>query len=197
MSNIRGKAYAMNVITPQKRWKSIILNAAFKLLTIRFTQKDLRDLSFIHFARWTIIPATGFPKFPEQTRVDETKFDYLLFESNFNGSWNEYVDAFNAALAFKLNLVWYWSENFPGSVPLSPFKAYIEHNQKYNDYYYVAYPGSTVSDVKNAIDVTDAFETLAEQVHSSDEDFDRAYLKFLGQTQNKIGINGGQGPQMS
>lgn len=197
MSNIRGKAYAMNVITPQKRWKSLILNAAFKLLTIRFTQQDLRDLSFIHFARWTLIPANGFPNFPKQTRVDRTKFDYLLFESNFNGSWNEYVDAFNAALAFKLNLVWYWSENFPGSVPLSPFKAYIEHNQKYNDYYYMAYPGSTVSDVKNALSVKREFDTLSNSLDASDEEFDRAYKAFLGSVQNKIGVNGGHGPQMS
>lgn len=197
MSNIRGKAYAMNVITPQKRWKSIILNAVFKLLTIRFTQKDLRDLSFIHFARWTIIPAHGFPKFSGQKNIDRTRFDYLLFESNFNGSWNEYVDAFNAALAFKLNLVWYWSENFPGSRPLSPFKAYIEHNQKYNDYYYMAYPGSTVSDVKNAISVAEEFDILARHVDKSDEDFDDAYLRFLGNVQNKIGSNGGPGPQMS
>jgi len=187
----------MNVITPQKRWKSIILNAAFKLLTIRFTQKDLRDLSFIHFARWTIIPANGFPKFSGQKNIDRTRFDYLLFESNFNGSWNEYVDAFNAALAFKLNLVWYWSENFPGSRPLSPFKAYIEHNQKYNDYYYMAYPGSTVSDVKNAISVAEEFDILARHVDKSDEDFDDAYLRFLGNLQNKIGSNGGPGPQMS
>jgi len=197
MSNIRGKAYAMNVITPQRRWKSLILNAAFKLLTIRFTQNDLRDLSFIHFARWTIIPANGFPRFPNQQRFDRTRFDYLLFESNFNGSWNEYVDAFNAALAFKLNLVWYWSENFPGSVPLSPFKAYIERNQKYNDYYYMAYPGSTVSDVKNAITVSREFDELVGSLDTSDQAFDKAYKRFLANVQNKIGYSGGHGPEMS
>ncbi len=197
MSNIRGKAYAMNVITPQKSWKSWILRSAFKLLTPKFTQKDLRDLSFIHFARWTIIPKHGFPSFPSQVRKERLKYDYLLFESNFNGSWNEYVDAFNTVLAFKLNLVWFWSENFPGSVPLSPFKAYIEHNQKYTDYYYMAYPGSTVSDVKNALDASRAFDVLAQAASQDDARFEQAYGEFMSRVQNKLGANGGPGPQMT
>jgi hypothetical protein len=197
MSNIRGKAYAMNVITPQKAWKSWILRTAFFLLTPKFTQKDLRALSFIHFARWTVLPRKGFPRFPGQTRIESLKFDYLLFESNFNGSWNEYVDAFNTVLAFKLNLVWFWSENFPGSVPLSPFKAYIEHNQKYNDWYYMAYPGSTVSDVKNALEVAHAFPALAKAAEGSDQEFEAAWRGFLAQAQNKLGANGGPGPRMT
>jgi hypothetical protein len=197
MSNIRGKAYAMNVITPQKSWKSWILRVAFALLTFRFTQLDLRKLSFIHFARWTILPRNGFPHFPTQTTRERLKFDYLLFESNFNGSWNEYVDAFNTVLAFKLNLVWYWSENYPGSRPLSPFKAYIEHNQKYNDYYYMAYPGSTVSDVNNALSVADSFAALSKAAYKSDREFAEGYQRFLSQVQNKLGSNGGPGPQMT
>ena len=198
MSNVRGKSYAMNVITPMKPWKSVILNALFKLLTPKFTQLDLRKLSFIHFARWTIIPHGKFPHFSEQTQKENLRYDYLLFESNFNGSWNEYVDAFNTVLAFKLNLVWLWSENFPGSVPLTPFKSYIEHNQKYTDYYYMAYPGSTVSDVKNALDVDDAFKLLSTAAEkASDADFDTTYENFLASVQNKIGSNGGPGPRMT
>jgi len=197
MSNIRGKAYAMNVITPMRHWKSFILNTLFKLLSPKFTQKDLRELSFIHFARWTIIPRNGLPHFPAQARKENLKFDYLLFESNFNGSWNEYVDAFNSALALKLNLVWLWSEKYPGSKPLSPFKAYIEHNQKFNDYYYMAYPGSTVSDIKNALEASACFDELVCAAKNSDKQFDQAYSNFLSKVQNKLGRNGGPGPRMT
>ncbi|MDB5571855.1 MAG: hypothetical protein JWN93_3038 [Hyphomicrobiales bacterium] len=197
MSNIRGKAYAMNVITPMKRWKTPILKAAFKLFTAKFTQWELRKLSFIHFARWTTISADKMPRFDAMTKRESFGYDYLLFESNFNGSWNEYVDAFHSVLSFKLNLVWMWSENYPGSIPLVPFKTYIEHNQLHNDYYYMAYPGSTVTDVKNAVDVHRAFKSLARTLDSSDEAFAAAYRDFLHQVQNKLGSNGGPGPQMS
>jgi hypothetical protein len=197
MGNIRGKAYAMNVLTPMKRWKTPILKLAFKLFQAKFTQWELRRLSFIHFARWTSISSSQLARFPEMTRSESFCYDYLLFESNFNGSWNEYVDAFHSVLSFKLNLVWMWSENYPGSIPLVPFKKYIEHNQLYNDYYYMAYPGSTVSDVKNALDVRREFQGLTEKLDYSDEAFAEAYREFLYRVQNKIGSNGGLGPTMS
>jgi hypothetical protein len=197
LSNIRGKAYAMNVITPMRRWKSPILKAAFKLFTVKVTQWELRRLSFIHFARWTSISCANMAHFPEMKKRESFGYDYLLFESNFNGSWNEYVDAFHSVLAFKLNLVWMWSENYPGSIPLVPFKNYIEHNQLYNDYYYMAYPGSTVSDVKNAVDVSCAFQDLTKSLDASDEAFASAYRAFLYKVQNKLGSNGGAGPRMS
>ena len=197
MPNIRGKAYAINVLTPMRRWKTYLLKAAFKLFTIRATQWELRKLSFIHFARWTVIHPEQFPRFPRQSTPERLKYSYLLFESNFNGSWNEYIDSFHSVLSFKLNLVWLGSEKFPGSVPLVPFKKYIEANQLYNDYYYMAYPGSTVSDVKNAAIVAREFDALARRVTASDEEFAKAYRTFLGKVQNKLALNGHSGPVMS
>ena len=194
MANIRGKAYAINVITPMKRWKSPILKAAFKLFSIRATQWELRELAFIHFARWTILRRDKMPRFPTMTRVEDFRYDYLLFESNFNGSWNEYIDSFHSVLSFKLNLVWMWSENFPGSVPLTSFKRYIDHNQLHNDYYYMAYPGSTIRDVRNALAVSHAFDALAAQVDAPDDSFQSAFAQFLRLAQNKLGANGGCGP---
>ncbi len=197
MSNIRGKAYAINVLTPMKSWKAPVLKAALSLFNIRATQWELRSLAFIHFARWTIIGRSQLARFPAMKKPETFSYSYLLFESNFNGSWNEYVDAFHSVLSFKLNLVWLWSENYPGSIPLMPFKNYIEHNQIYNDYYYMAYPGSTVCDVHNAIDVQQSFETLALSANADDKAFSSAYRLFLGQVQNKLGPSGSPGPQMT
>jgi hypothetical protein len=197
MANIRGKAYAMNVITPMKRWKTYVLKLAFGLFNIRATQWEIRALSFIHFARWTSISPSSWPRFSEMTRRHNLARDYLLFESNFNGSWNEYVDAFHAVLAFKLNLVWMWSDKFPGAIPLEPFKDYIEHNQLYNDWYYMAYPGSTVSDVKNALSVLAATETLVARAGVSDAEFEESWNAYVNAVQNKLAPNGGIGPRMT
>ena len=197
MSNIRGKAYGINVITPMKSWKTKILNVLFKLLTLKVFQKDLHSLSFIHFARWTVIPHQAFPHFPEQDKQENLKYDYMLFESNFNGSWNEYIDAFNSVLSLKLNLIWYWSENFPGSQPLTPFKNYITHNQIYTDYYYMAYPGSTVNDVKNALDVHKNFEGLVSCVEQSDIQFEKTFNTFFLKVQGQLGKSGSHGLEMT
>jgi hypothetical protein len=197
MSNIRGKAYGMNVITPMKRWKTKILNILFKVLTIKALQKDLHSLSFIHFARWTVIPSKKFPNFPEQPTKEFLKYDYMMFESNFNGSWNEYIDAFNSVLSLKLNLIWFWSENYPGSQPLTPFKDYITHNQIYTDYYYMAYPGSAVNDVKNALDVHRSFQDLVKLTEQDDAQFDKSFNKFFVGAQNKLGASGSLGSEMT
>jgi hypothetical protein len=195
--NIRGKAYAMNVLTPMKPWKSPLLASALSLFNIKATQWELRALAFIHFARWTIVSAPKLAHFPGMQKSEHLGYDYLLFESNFNGSWNEYVDAFHSVLSFKLNLVWLWSENYPGSIPLTPFKRYIEHNQLFNDYYYMAYPGSTVCDVRNAVDVKRAFDTLANSFDAPDDEFAAGYRTFLAAVQNKLGATGTPGPYMT
>ena len=120
MSNINGKVYAMNAITPMKPWKTWILRGFFFLLGhVKPLQKDLIDLSFIEFARWVVLPRKGFPFLGNGQVKEDLKYDYLLFFSNFNGTWNQYIDAFSAVLSKGLNLVWRWSEKFPGSVPVT------------------------------------------------------------------------------
>ena len=151
MSNINGKVYAMNAITPMKPWKTWILRVFFFLLGhIKPLQKDLIDLSFIEFARWVVLPRKGFPFLGNGQSKEDLKYDYLLFFSNFNGTWNQYIDAFSAVLSKGLNLVWRWSEKFPGSVPVTLFKEYIARVQFDTDYYYTAYPHATANDVKSA-----------------------------------------------
>ena len=52
MSNINGKVYAMNVVTPMKPWKTWILRVIFLALgVIKSAQSDLIQLKFIQFAR--------------------------------------------------------------------------------------------------------------------------------------------------
>ena len=91
----------------------------FLLGHVKPLQKDLIDLSFIEFARWVVVPRKGFPFLGNGQVKEDLKYDYLLFFSNFNGTWNQYIDAFSAVLSKGLNLVWRWSEKFPGSVPVT------------------------------------------------------------------------------
>ena len=106
-------------------------------------------------------------------------------------------ESFHSVLSFKLNLVWLWSENFPGSIPLTPFKRYIDHNQLHNDYYFMAYPGSTIRDVQNALATTRAFDALTTCLDASDELFQLAFRDFLAKTQNRLGGHGHAGPEMT
>jgi hypothetical protein len=192
MSNINGKVYAMNAITPMKPWKTWVLRAFFEVLgEVKPLQADLINLSFIEFARWVVLPREHFPYLGHPQKKEELQYDYLLFFSNFNGTWNQYIDAFSAVLSKGLNLIWRWSEKFPGSVPVTLFKEYIARVQFDTDYYYTAYPQATANDVKSAHVVQAALDSLARQSQGHDaQQFAAAYLKFVIQVQGHLGETG-------
>jgi len=192
MSNINGKVYAINVITPMRPWKTIILRAIFFVLGhAKPLQKDLVDLSFIEFARWVIIPRRHLPFLGRGQVKEGLQYDYLLFFSNFNGTWNQYIDAFAAVLSDRLNFIWRWSEKFPGSVPVTPFKAYIAKVQFDTDYYYTSYPYATANDLKSAHLVQASFDSLTQKAPScTPEQFAVAYLDFVLQVQTHLGETG-------
>jgi hypothetical protein len=198
MSNINGKVYAMNIVTPMKPWKTWLLRVLFfALWHIKPLQKDLINLSFIEFARWVIVPRRRFPFLAHGQAQEDLQYDYLLFFSNFNGTWNQYIDAFSSVLSRGLNLIWRWSEKFPGSVPITPFKEYIAQVQFDTDYYYTAYPYATANDLKAAHIVQASLDQLAQQANTSDpKQFADAYLRFVLQVQSHLG-NTGEAPLVS
>lgn len=192
MTNINGKAYALNAITPMKPWKTPILKLFFLLLgAVKPLQNDLKNLSFIHFARWVVIRRNQFPHLADKQPREELRYDYLVFFSNFNGTWNQYIDAFSAVLSKGLDLIWRWSEKYPGSRPVTAFKRYIALVQFDTDYYYNVYPRASTNDVKAALRVQDELDRFADASQSlSPADFEKAWLEFLVRVQNDLGSTG-------
>jgi hypothetical protein len=192
MSNIHGKVYAMNTVSPMKPWKTYILRFFFFVWRhYKPLGNGLVDLSFIHFARWVIVSRHSFPRLAHLQPRDDLQYDYLFFFSNFNGTWNQYIDAFSAVLFSGLNLIWRWSEKFPGSRPVTPFKNFIVRGQVGTPYYYTAYPNATINDVKAAHRVQAAlkdFEKLSNGMAPAK--FAEAYLQFLVKVQGDLGGTG-------
>jgi hypothetical protein len=190
MSNVAGKAYGMNVITPMppsRTWLNRLLFMASRCFPV--TLAGLLNLSIIHFARWVIIKRDQWPA------GDRGKpwldYDYMLFCSNFNGTWDQYIDAFADGIPDGLDLFWYSSQNYPKSIPIAPFKSYIGKNQIHTGYYYNATPGSAQRDIKAALRLYAAVKELAEK-HSglTPAAFAAEYRKTLARIQNSLGSPG-------
>jgi hypothetical protein len=192
MTNLNGKAYAMNAVTPMKPWKTPILKLFFFILgLIKPLQKDLKNLSFIHFARWVVVGRNSFPRLSDQQPREELRYDYLLFFSNFNGTWNQYIDAFSAVLFKGLDAIWIWSEKYPGSRPVTAFKRYISLVQFDTDYYFNVYPHAATNDVKAALRVQDALTRFAATSQSlSPAEFEKAWLEFRVTVSPDLGATG-------
>ena len=145
MSNVAGKAYAMNVLTPMRPRRTLLNRFIFIASRALPDQlAGLLGLSIIHFARWFIIKRDQWPDLGQG--AERLSNDYMMFCSNFNGTWDQYIDAFSDGLPNGLDLFWYSSTRYPRSIPITPFKNYIRANQVDTDYYYNATPGAAQRD---------------------------------------------------
>lgn len=194
MGNFAGKANAITVITPMTPWKRRLLQLEFRAVSMGFyaqIQTQLVQLSFIHFAHWSIIRRTDFPCLGKDQPRDRTTYDYLVFCSNFNGGWDQYIDAFSGVLPLGLNNIWKMSVKYPGAIPESPFLRYIRFNQFSTDYYYNAVPGASATDVKSALSLKDKLHQFdRETAGHSAVDFAIAFSQFLTSIQTNLGETG-------
>ncbi|MEA3278003.1 MAG: hypothetical protein U9Q81_22505 [Pseudomonadota bacterium] len=196
MSNLAGKAYAMNVITPMPprwTWANRLIFMIARLTPA--TLAGLLGLSLIHFARWVIIKRDQWPDLGQGN--EQLQNDYMFFCSNFNGTWDQYIDAFSDGIPSGLDLFWYSSIKYPRSIPLTPFKNYIIHNQIDTQYYYNATPGSAQRDIKEALRVMETLRDLASRhAGMTPDEFAVAYRKALVKLQNSL-CTPGLGPVAS
>jgi hypothetical protein len=192
MSNVAGKAYAMNVVSPMKPWWTWINRVVF--MAARGDPPALNGLlglSFIHFARWVIVKREQWPRISDNQPQQNLRNDYMLFCSNFNGTWDQYIDAFSDGLPNGLDLFWVSSTRYPHSIPITPFKNYIRLNQIDTDYYYNSVPGAAQKDVKAALRIRKALLDLAKlHAGSTPAAFRAAYVKALTTSQNDLGDQG-------
>ena len=149
--NRAGRATALTTLTPLPRIWSPFVALVLRIKARLGPDRTLRRLSFIHMAYWVLIDR--LPLEPRRGR-----YPYLLFVSNFNGSWFDYIDAFSEAVPQKMALLWGTSYGFPGARPPRPFTEYIRTNDKPLEHYYSAYPGATTTEIASALRVQ-------EQVH--------------------------------
>ena len=189
MSNISGKAYAMNVITPIPWWKAVWQLGAFKFVTtFPSNLKGLINLSLIHYARWTIIGRNNFPHLDKSQPKEDLHYSYMMFESNFNGSWDQYIDSFSFAIPEGLDLFWRFNVGYPKSIPLHGFYDYIRFNQVENDHFYNAYPCAASNDVKSASALFDNLKSFTQSsLELPDEEFLEAYNSLLLENQQHLG----------
>jgi hypothetical protein len=190
VSNVAGKAYGMNVVTPvrpARTWVNALLFMVARCYPASLG--GLLGLSLIHFARWVIIKREQWPAWP--TNVPRPANDYMLFLSNFNGTWDQYIDAFADGIPAGLDLFWYASTKYPHSIPITPFKDYIRSNQVDTAYYYNATPGSGQRDIKAALRLSQALGELAGAAPGlGDEAFAARYREMLVAVQDCLGAPG-------
>jgi hypothetical protein len=175
-----GRASPLTVLTPlPRRWwwpQRAVLRVRRRLGQSR----RLREMSFIHFAHWVTID-----HFPGERRP--TRYAYMLFQSNFDGSRGGYVDAFSVVIPMRMALLWGSSFGFPGARPSGPFRRYIHHNDIPVDHYYSAYPDASVAEIGSALRVDELFRAGVQPVIDTDaHTFATAWRRFVEAAQRDL-----------
>lgn len=127
----------MNIISDIKPERLTELKVALKLVNALssglFPDGSLAGISTIHFARWVIID-------------DEKR---LLFLSNYDGSWENYIGDFTDTAYTGLDAIWMNTQGFPGARDIESFKQHIRCRQVQSNYFYSAYRHETVQNIIN------------------------------------------------
>jgi hypothetical protein len=177
--NVDGQAIAITVFSAVKWWGRLWLPLVF--LYARLFPKShstLAKLSFIHFARWTYVG-----RLPSQP----LRHPQLFFESNFNGGWEEYIDAFSRILTKGMTLFWGSSFGYPKPLPTGRFKAYIKRHEVVASHFYSAYPEATTTMVLSALALDERLRAFRAKTKSVDDDaFARAWSEFLSEVQAEL-----------
>jgi hypothetical protein len=98
---------------------------------------SLVGISTIHTVRWAII--------------DGGK--RLLLVSNYDGTWENYIDEFAELILSGLDAIWESSYGFPevGAQDVAAFKHFLRCHQAPANVFYSAYPTATVQNLVDAL----------------------------------------------
>jgi hypothetical protein len=181
--NRLGRFTCLTLFTPIRRqWLPVLRAAMWIARWLPLTREHVLQFNFIQFVRWTIVrdlPHNGAP----QPR-DRLHYAYLFFESNFDGPWQHYIDAFAYCIPLDIRFVWGRGPHFPAPPPAEPLKRWIAKNSMEGGTYYYAYPWASTRMVKSAVAVRERLDALvAESAGLSAEQFEERYERFLSESQ--------------
>ena len=179
MGNVHGRMTGLTLFTPiRPQWVWLLRLGLPLTRHLPFMARHILQFNFIKFVRWTIVPGL---------EGERLHYQYLFFESNFDGPWQHYIDAFAYVVPKWIRLTWGRGPSFPGPPPAEPLKAWIAMNSLDGGHYYCAYPQASTRMVKGALAVHDRFAQLVEEsARLEPEAFAAAYERFLVASQGEL-----------
>jgi Dyp-type peroxidase family len=196
-----GKAIAMNLLSPIGTWGDVIrkriLYFGLHLRGPNAYVAPLLELSFVQFARWVVIPKGGFPHLTAEQPKERLEHDYLFFSSNYNGQWDQYLDAFSAVYDWGVDAMWHGSLNWVPARYTQGLKEFVKWSQMVPgnvpaDHYYCAYPEATLTDIRAALAVRDALRDFVEATPAVEPPaaFASRWVELLRAVQHGLGSTG-------
>ncbi|HEY1304306.1 MAG TPA: hypothetical protein VGF24_12185 [Vicinamibacterales bacterium] len=117
------------------------LELFYRTLYTDITPGRLSGLPTIHFAHWTLVPIVD--------RDNKAIGDALMFLSNYDGTWEAYLDDFIEMLADGVAAIWSSCVGFRWPMDGPTFKAYARNGMTPWNCWYKGEPDVTVLNIQN------------------------------------------------
>jgi hypothetical protein len=176
----------LTVLTPVPLWWSLWIRTTWVVARLArgLVQRRLRELSFIHFAHWSLV--VRWPRDPAVSR-DRGAPRTLLFLTTFDGSGIQYIDAFVRVVPRQIAALYAGARGFPGARRFRPVERYIYAHSHRVDHYYAAHPESTTTMTAQALALRDRVAEFESRVAGADDErFAREYARFLTDAQGLL-----------
>jgi hypothetical protein len=141
----------------------------------------LLSLSFINFARWSVLDEVGptTPGGPHRA----LKHRYVLFETNFNGDEDEYFEAFSMIVPWGMRGNWLGCYDVPNVKKVGRFINFINKVKFEVPASYCAYPEATTKMIRTAIERERQLNEFKRKRWPSATAFKKDYEAFLTEVQ--------------
>jgi hypothetical protein len=164
---------AMAIVSPiragWRRWLRGYFKAAPHLVLLGRPTRPvgrLMHLSMIGFARWSLVEGLAAP--------------YLLFETNFNGDSDHYLESFALVTPEGILVNWWGAYRFPGVRRVSRFVSFVNEVKLPIAYYYSGYPGASTKMIRTALELERQVQDFSRRALDAPPDaFRRAYDRLL------------------
>jgi hypothetical protein len=154
MSNLNGSIYGLTILSPIREDvdaelpHSIAIRAYLAGLS-KGQDSPFDKLSGTHMARLAIlddIPSVGWP-----TVEDHLKTQYLIFESNFDGDLDSYLNRMGREIPAFVHSIWEHCVGYPGVQNMPAFVNYMKRCQVETTYYFADVNDKTVTEILRAL----------------------------------------------
>jgi hypothetical protein len=160
MPDKSGQSYAFAALTPiiSGSTQGVIHAAELRSVLARLNELAQSPFTLVpgtHFARWNVIddmPQLGFP-----TDVDHLQSKYLLFETDFDGGRDEWIDAFATSMPDIIDALYRHCVGYPGTTSPAAFRSYLVKCQLHTTLDFAPYGDTPLATVLRALDTQRKF----------------------------------------
>jgi|SRR5579872_75653 len=154
MADQSGSVYGLTILSPIKQNPSAEVSHSCAIRKVlagmpRDERSPFAKVSSTHMARLVVMDDVVFVGMP--SCEEHLQSQYLIFETNFDGDLDTYLERMVDEIRDEVNAVWQHCWGFPGTDEVSKFKAYMKNCQVTTTFFFADVNDKTVQDTLLAL----------------------------------------------